>query len=146
MPVVQEATVPGFAHCPNTACPGSAQAPVPVIQRETSYSYYDNGGDMPGIENSKIEFVFAHPADAECPHCSAHRECGIQKRVNYLNLSGFDPNGLNEINAEAALPGPSPADEMAALREQVEQLTATVAAQAAAKPAGKRAPRTNGHG
>lgn len=164
MPVVTETPVNGLAWCPLPMCRGSRQVPARLVQRTTSFSYRDHGGDLPGEESSKTEWVFADAADLECPHCSTaelprYRECGIQKRPEYEAISGFDPNGLLAIEPEVDIPGPPPPDDqIAELRAQVdqltEQLTAAIAAiglangsghdEAPNKPARKRAAR-NGH-
>lgn len=143
MPTVTEKPVRAFAHCPDPRCPGNQQEEVEGVERETALSYQaDLGGDIPGVERSMIETVFAHEDDQACQHCAAARaveglqpqlrEITTQQRKQYANVSGFADDFLSNPGARAIDPSVknTPADEeMAALKAEMAALKAEMARQ-----------------
>jgi hypothetical protein len=103
MPTVTEKPVQVYAHCGVPTCPGATQAPVEGFEVVTSFSFVDRGGDIPGEEQSNVQFRFAEPAEAACPSCGRARHITDQAKISYQPLSGFDPMGL--LEAEAFDPG-----------------------------------------
>jgi hypothetical protein len=77
---VTETPIAAFAHCVNPMCRGRAQQPVDAIQKRVEISYFELGGDMPGIERSSDHVLFAHDADVACPSCGGPREVTDQER------------------------------------------------------------------
>src|SRR4051812_22266017 len=75
-----------YVHCYNQGCLKyhnlqenlNFERKVPGIREEISFTYADRGGDMPGVENTHVNFM---PQDAEHLTCEA---CGDQ-----LNISGI---------------------------------------------------------
>jgi hypothetical protein len=84
--------------CPDPRCRGNAQTAAAGIVVETSWTYKERGGDMPGIEMSKITFRFANPEDANCKICGRNAEISDQVRPVYESLSGFPQDQLLHID------------------------------------------------
>lgn len=102
MATVTDTPITGYAHCPNSRCPGTRQEAVKAIRRTTAFQYTDNGGDMPGIEKTTDHFLYAdEQTDAGCKHCERTRELTDQVRPIYESLSGHPQNGLLAIQREA---------------------------------------------
>jgi hypothetical protein len=59
MPTVTETMIDGYAHCNDGRCMGNKQEPVKVVRTVTEFSYFDLGGDVPGIERSVDSIRFA---------------------------------------------------------------------------------------
>lgn len=97
MPSVKEEPFQGFAHCTSPRCEGHNQQEVGGIRTETSFSFVENGGDLPGIERSHVYLRFASEEDRPCPHCGRIRDLSEQHRKQYAPASGHDPNGLLQI-------------------------------------------------
>lgn len=98
MPTVTHAEQTAYAHCGTPTCPGSRQVAVDGVRRETSYAFTENGGDIPGIERSTVEWTFADEGDRPCPSCGRPREISDQAKPSYDPLSGFDPMGLLTVD------------------------------------------------
>lgn len=100
MPTATETPVQGLAHCQDARCMGYEQEPVQAIQTITEVTYLDNGGDMPGIEQSFHDLRFVDENDVECVHCGKPRVVTSQQRPEYPNVSGHDPMGLFEFRGK----------------------------------------------
>ena len=139
MPTVTEKPIRAFAHCPDPRCRGTAQVEVEAFERETSYTFRDGGGDLPGVERSKVEPVFANEDDQACPHCADARarddlqprlrELSLTPRKQYSNVSGFAQDHLLGAKAfeEAAKKTPAE-EEMAAMRAELAAMRAEMTA------------------
>jgi len=137
MPTVTDTEVEqAYAHCTQPRCPGNSQEQVRGIARETSHSFVERGGDLPGTESSWVHMIFADEADIPCPACGKAREITDQRRKTYPALSGHNPMGLletdpfdarkqTELRHEIASKGVDP--EKVALEQQVEALTKALA-------------------
>ena len=88
MPTVVEATIDALASCRDGRCPGYEQQPVQAVRTVTEFSYFDLGGDVPGIERSTELIRFADLDDLPCPACGEPRLVSDQVRPIYQNLSG----------------------------------------------------------
>lgn len=127
MPVVTEQPIKAYAHCVKPVCVGTFQEEVDAMRVETGYLFSDNGGDIPGIERSKVEARFLHDEDSTCPHCGSHRDLSLTPRPQYEALSGHPQDGL--LGLARFDPGKtSTADdetraEVEALRAQIAELT-----------------------
>jgi hypothetical protein len=132
MPTVTETMVDGYAHCNDGRCPGNKQDPVKVVQTVTEFSYFDLGGDVPGIERSVDSIRFADIADAQCVHCGEPRACADQKRPIYPNVSGIPQDRLlnsgrdTERLHELQLSDARREAEMAQMRALMERQNATI--------------------
>jgi hypothetical protein len=126
MPTVTQAPQPVYVHCTTPTCPGMFQEKVDGFRRETSFSFYELGGDIPGTERSTVEAVVADEDVATCEHCGAHRDAALEPRPQYEKLSGFDPAGLLNMGKY----DPSRVNPPAAQRDaEVEALKARLEAQ-----------------
>src|SRR5262245_54015671 len=94
MPTVTETLVDGWAHCGDGRCPGNKQQAVKAIVTITEFSYFELGGDIPGIERSTELVRFNDVADAQCPHCGEPRAVANQVRPVYPNVSGIPQDRL----------------------------------------------------
>lgn len=92
-PVVTDTTIGGFAHCPDSRCPGNEPVPVELVRQVTEFSYLDGGGDMPGVEKSVEHYRVADETDAKCG-CGRDRDLSAIPRPEYSPLSGFPQDGL----------------------------------------------------
>jgi hypothetical protein len=101
MPTATETRVTGLASCRNGRCPGYKQQPAELIQTETEYSYFDLGGDVPGIERSTVMFRFADPDEERCQHCGEPRLCDVQVRPIYANVSGVPQDALLRVGEDS---------------------------------------------
>lgn len=132
-----ETLTPGFLHCPEPRCPGSAQVPAGLVQTLVTETFAERGGAtgdprdaLP--ENSHEYLRVSDAAELECPHCARTRECSLVERPRYDPLSGKDPMGL--LGAKPFDPamqfGPEDErlkdmqDEMAAMRDEMAKLRA----------------------
>lgn len=92
MATVTEERIEALAFCIDGRCPGYEQQPVPAVRRLNEFSYRDLGGDIPGIERSTTDVVFADPEhDGVCGFCGKPRLVSDQERPEYPNTSGRDP-------------------------------------------------------
>jgi hypothetical protein len=94
MPTVTETLIDGWAHCGDGRCPGNKQQAVKAVRTVTEYSYFDFGGDIPGIERSTELVRFNDLADAQCEHCGEPRHVSDQVRPVYQNISGIPQDRL----------------------------------------------------
>lgn len=129
MPHVVVEMVKAYAHCPNARCSGYLQEQVDAERVDTNYLYTDNGGDLPGVERSTVQFRWPDGADAGCPGCGATRELSGSARPSYQPLSGHDPNGL--INGSVAKFDPAKVNapespRVAELEAQLAKMQATL--------------------
>jgi phage terminase large subunit GpA-like protein len=97
MPTLTETEVRAFAHCVHPRCPGYQQEEVDAIRSEDSWTYAEQGGDLPGTERSFVRLRFADEKNTPCPHCGTARDLSADKRRQYANLSGYDPQGLLDV-------------------------------------------------
>lgn len=117
MPTLTEAVIEGYGSCSDSLCPGYAQRPAQILKRETSFSYVELGGDLPGIERSTIMEQFADiEADGTCELCGAPRIASLETRPEYPNTSGQDPLRLRNMTQDSKVRDL----EMDALRHQAE--------------------------
>lgn len=83
-----------FAHCTDPLCRGNKQRPIEGFRVETSWTFVERGGDLPGFENSQVTFRPVNDGeegrrdDRICPECGKRAEIGDQVRPVYANLSG----------------------------------------------------------
>jgi hypothetical protein len=101
MPATTQTPVRAWAHCTNPRCPGHEQEEVDALEVETSFFFTDNGGTLPGVERSSVILVWADPEQAAC-RCGRSRDLSGAKRRRYDNLSGFDPDGLLEMQSQGS--------------------------------------------
>lgn len=100
-----------YVHCYNQACVKyhnlqvnlDFERKVPGIREETSYTYVDRGGDMPGVENTHVVWHVQDPADATCDGCGG--AMNISQTPSYkLMQYGVGPGtGLKGAERAAAL-------------------------------------------
>lgn len=147
MPTVTETLIDGWAHCGDARCPGNKQQAVKAVKTLAEYSYFELGGDVPGIERSTEQVRFNDLADAQCQHCGEPRSVSDQVRPIYPNVSGIPQDRLLQTNGAERLLELQLADakreaEMAQMRETMvrqNQLIEQLIAQQN-KPATKRPP------
>jgi hypothetical protein len=99
MPTITETPVTAYAHCVNSRCPGNSQQEVEAIRAEDSFTYAEQGGDLPGTERSFVRLRFVNDAEAPCPNCGRIRDLSDSPRKQYDgSLSGHDPKGLLDVD------------------------------------------------
>lgn len=131
MPTVKETPVKGYAHCPDSRCPGSNQERVAAVKVTTEHTYAENGGDLPFVEKSFEHYRFADDDARVCAACGRGREVTGQQRPSYAPLSGFDQQGLLGAKAFNPAAGAQPADpRIAELEAKLSALTAKLEGQA----------------
>lgn len=131
MPTVTETLIDGWAHCSNARCPGNKQQAVKAVLTVTEYSYFDLGGDIPGIERSTELVRFNDLADAQCEHCGEPRLVSDQVRPIYPNVSGIPQDRLlrqheGERLHELQLADARREAEMAQMRALMEKQNAII--------------------
>lgn len=132
MATVTEKLIDGWAHCVDGRCPGNKQQVVKAVETLTELSYFDLGGDIPGIERSMTAVRFNDLADAQCPHCGEPRAIADQVRPIYPNVSGIPQDRLlhanrdNERLHELQLSDARRDAEMAQMRELMTRQQATI--------------------
>jgi hypothetical protein len=100
MPSTTHTPVRAFAHCTASRCPGNRQVEIDAIEEETSWLFSDNGGDWPFVEKSSVNLRFVNVEEQHCPTCGRSRDLSSTKRPAFDgSLSGYDPNGLLEMQA-----------------------------------------------
>ena len=145
MPTVTDDVVTGWASCIDALCPGYKQVPAGVVRRVQEFTYFELGGDIPGIERSMIDVAcFAEPDDLDCPHCGKPRVAAIQERPEYPRASGQDPLRLLNLTQTQQINDMQIAElergkEMAELKALVAQQSAALAELTAGRRT--RAPR-----
>jgi hypothetical protein len=147
MPTVTETLIDGWAHCGDGRCPGNKQQAVKAIRTVAEYSYFELGGDIPGIERSTDQVRFNDLADAQCQHCGEPRHVADQVRPIYPNVSGIPQDRLLQTNGAERILELQLADakrdaEMAQMRATLERQSALIERLANAQDAKpKRAPQ-----
>jgi hypothetical protein len=133
MPTVVDETVQGWASCIDALCPGYRQVPIGVVRRTQEFSYFELGGDIPGVERSMIGAAcFAEPDDLDCPHCGKPRIAALEERPEYPRASGQDPLRLLNLTQTQQINDMQIAElergkEMAELKALVAQQQAALA-------------------
>lgn len=121
----------GYAHCRDPRCIGTEQEEVDAVCHTSSWSYVENGGNLPGVERSTEIYVFAdEQRDAPCHACGQAREVSAKPRPQYTPLSGHRQDGLlhvKQYNAAAQPPQHNNDAVVAQLMAQVAELSARVA-------------------
>jgi hypothetical protein len=100
-----------YVHCYNQACLRyhnpqvnlEHERKVPGIREEISYTYIDRGGDMPGVENTHVNWLVVDETDSRCPDCGD--PLNISNTPSYkLMQYGVGPGtGLKGAERAAAL-------------------------------------------
>ena len=132
MATVTETLIDAWAHCSDARCPGNKQKAVKAIKSVTEYSYFDLGGDIPGIERSSELVRFNDLADAQCEHCGEPRLVADQVRPIYANVSGIPQDRLlhagreGERVLELQLSDARREAEMAQMRATMERQNALI--------------------
>lgn len=130
MPTITQEAVTAYAHCVQPRCQGYQQQEVEAVREEAGFTYAERGGDLPGTEASFVSLRFADDDKAPCPHCGGHRDLSLTARRQYPAVSGFDPNGLLDIQPydpgkQAQVAATPPTDsERLALEQEREQIRA----------------------
>jgi hypothetical protein len=101
MPTVTETTVDAWASCHDGRCPGYKQQPVKAVRTLTEWTYFDLGGDIPGVERSSTMLRFDELADAQCEVCGEPRLVADQVRPVYPNVSGVAQDKLLTIGTDS---------------------------------------------
>jgi hypothetical protein len=151
MPTVTETLIDGWAHCPDGHCPGNKQQAIKAVKSLAEYTYFELGGDIPGIERSTEHVRFNDLADAQCEHCGEPRHVADQVRPIYANVSGIPQDRLlrqggNERLLELQLADAKREAEIAQMRATMERQNALIERlvaqqEVAATPAPKRKPQ-----
>lgn len=133
MPTVTQEHIEGYAHCPDSLCEGNEQERVPAIRETVSTTYFEIGGDMPGVQNSTSRCQAADenglPSTSPCPHCGTAREISDQERPTYpilvsqFNATSTDQRLLLKLKKQGLIQGVNDAkDESAELSELRREL------------------------
>lgn len=102
MPAVTENLIQGLASCRDGRCPGYKQMEVDAVVTITAFSYFDLGGDVPGIERESILIRFSDPdTDMPCPVCGEPRLVSDQTRPIYPNVSGVPQDKLLHVGEDS---------------------------------------------
>ena len=126
-----------YVHCYNQICglyhnlqeALDFERKVPGIREETQYTYLDRGGDMPGIENTHVNWLTADPEDSVCPECGD--AVNVSQNQSYkLQQFGVTPGmGLAGAERAAAVAAAKVAESGAANDVKVAELQAQLAKQ-----------------
>lgn len=101
MPTVTENTIEAWASCRDGRCPGYKQERAQAVRTLTEFSYFDLGGDIPGIERSTDLLRFADVDDEPCPVCGEPRLIADQVRPIYPNVSGIPQDALLQVGRDS---------------------------------------------
>jgi hypothetical protein len=101
MPTATETLIDAWAACSDGRCPGHKQQAVKAISTLVQFSYFDNGGDIPGIERSVTHVRFNDIADAQCEFCGEPRQVADQVRPVYPNVSGVPQDKLLMVGKDS---------------------------------------------
>lgn len=132
MPTVTEKTIDAWASCHDARCPGYKQEPVKAIAELVEFSYFELGGDIPGIERSNTRLRFADLADTQCPVCGEPRLVADQVRPIYPNMSGQPQDTILQMHTggerlrEMELQAAKRDAEMAQMRATMERQEAMI--------------------
>ena len=147
MPTVTVKDTTLYAYCLDGRCAGYKEEPVQGVAQETSLTYLELGGDMPGFERSNERYLVlgddGEPVELPCPHCGKPRDLSPNPRPEYPRNSGQDPmlllqlgqqeGRLRDLEHAAQLKSVQESAELAELRAQVAEMRALLTDQA--KPA-----------
>jgi hypothetical protein len=136
MPTVTEKTVDALASCTDGRCAGYKQQPVKAISTTTEFSYFDLGGDIPGIERATTMIRFDDLADAQCEVCGEPRLVSEQTRPVYPNVSGIPQDRVRDLQLADARRDA----ELANMRATMERQQALIERLVAEKAPPKRRP------
>jgi hypothetical protein len=145
MPTVTETLVDAWAACSDGRCAGHKQQAVKGILTLTEWSYFDLGGDIPGIERSSTLIRFNDIGDAQCEFCGEPRQVADQIRPIYPNVSGVPQDALlmrgrdSERLQDLQIADAKREAEMAQMRMLMERQAALIERLTADKPKGKPA-------
>lgn len=140
MSLVSESPVRALKFCLDATCPGYEQREVDGILNVTSHSYLDGGGDLGPFPERSMEYLrFADPEDAACDVCGKAAEISQQTRPVYPKSSNQPVQQSSDVNmAKLYMDQREAAEaEKAAMRAEMDDLKALVAAQARSKPGPK---------
>src|SRR5262245_24223728 len=132
MPPVTERTIDTWASCHDARCPGYKQEQVKAIETLSEFSYFELGGDIPGIERSTTSLRFADLADTQCEVCGEPRLVADQVRPIYPNMSGQPQDTLLQMHSggerlrEMELKDARRDAEMAQMRATMERQQAMI--------------------
>ena len=132
MPTVTETVIDAWASCYDGRCPGYKQQPVKAIRTITEWTYFDLGGDIPGVERSSSALRFEDLTDAQCAHCGEPRFVADQIRPIYPNVSGVPQDKLLHVGKDSEhlqalrLADAKREAEMAQMRILMERQQATI--------------------
>jgi hypothetical protein len=101
MPTVTETTISAWVSCRDGRCPGYKQQSAQAVKTVTAFSYFDLGGDVPGIEREAEVLWFADIADEPCPYCDQPRLIADQVRPIYPNVSGVPQDALLQVGRDS---------------------------------------------
>jgi hypothetical protein len=153
MPTVTETTISAWVSCRDGRCPGYKQQSAQAVKTVTAFSYFDLGGDVPGIEREAEVLWFADIADEPCPYCDQPRLIADQVRPIYPNVSGVPQDALLQVGrdseriAQMQLEGAKRDAEMAQMHALMERQAAALdrqeqtIAELSARPRGPGRPR-----
>lgn len=146
MPTVTDTLIDGYASCRDGRCPGYKQEPVKAILSLSEWTYFEQGGDIPGVEKTTVLIRFADEADEPCSVCGEPRLVADQVRPIYPNVSGVPQDALLQVGRdservrELQLEAAKRDAEMARMREQMERQSAQLE-QLMTRPRGPGRPR-----
>jgi hypothetical protein len=146
MPTVTETLIDAWAACGDGRCPGHKQQAVKAILTLTEWSYFDLGGDIPGIERSSTLIRFNDIGDAQCEFCGEPRQVADQVRPIYPNVSGVPQDKLLMVGQDSErlrdlqLADAKREAEMAQMRMLMERQAALIERLTADTAKPKRAP------
>lgn len=132
MPAVTEEYIEALASCRDARCPGYKQETVQAVLSTTSFSYFDSGGDVPGIEREVSHLRFVDDEDIPCEYCGEPRLVADQVRPVYPNVSGQPQDKLLHVGRDGErvqdlqLDGARRDAEMAQMRALIERQTAAL--------------------
>jgi hypothetical protein len=147
MPTVTETSIDAWASCHDGRCPGYKQQPVKAVRTLTEWTYFDLGGDIPGVERSSTMLRFDDLADAQCEVCGEPRLVADQVRPVYPNVSGVAQDKLLTIGTDSErvrdlqLADAKREAEMAQMRVLMERQQATIERLMEPAPRGPGRPR-----
>jgi hypothetical protein len=100
-----------YVHCYDQACPKyhnlqaglDFERKVPGIREETSYTYVDRGGDMPGVENTHVAWHVQDDSDSRCPECGGSMNISNNPSHKLAQYGVGPGTGLKGAERAAAL-------------------------------------------
>jgi len=125
-----------YVHCYNQACLKyhnkqenlDFEEKIPGIREETSFTYADRGGDMPGIENTHVRFLPQDTKYLKCDDCGSPMNISGTPSVKLAQYGVGPGMGLKGAERAAALASAQANEsnagrdaELAQLKAQLEQ-------------------------